>query len=213
MLLLSLVGGVTLQYALRQATAGHSIRHSRGLAHALDDRGGRGHLELVYNIQGFLDVESKRLETGMDVDFTLLSNHVLRNDIEVSERLVHEGGYITGSLQDFSILVGVDKVEQLIEDLLDIGNLVQVSDDERALGLELLLFAVEPLQVLVLNLLLFVFQLLLEVHESLVNVVHLLGLQPLEFLLYLLEQLAVLVVKSLSIDDHLLQIQDVLLQA
>ena len=60
----------------------------------------------------------------MDVDLTLLRNHILGYDVQISERLVHEGGDIISSLEYLGVFVLVDEVEQLLEDLFDVRYLV-----------------------------------------------------------------------------------------
>lgn len=135
----------------------------------------------------------------MDVNLALLRDHILGDDVEVRKRLVHEGGDVVCSLQNLGIDVAVDEVEQLVEHLFDVVDLVQVRHDQRLLRHELLLLLLEPLVELVLYFLLFVLQFLLQVKEPLVDVLHLLELQPLQLLLNLLQQLAVLVIEPLCI--------------
>ena len=60
----------------------------------------------------------------MNVNFTLLRYHVLRDDIQIREGLVHKGGYIVSPLQNLGVDIRVNEVEELIKNLLDIRNLV-----------------------------------------------------------------------------------------
>lgn len=146
-----------------------------------------GHFELVDDIQSFLDVESQGFETWMYVYFTLLRNHVFRDDVEVGERFMHECCDIVGSLQNLGINVAIYEVEQLVKNFLNVGNLVQVCNDQRVLGHKLLFFLLKPLVKLIFDLQLLVFELFLEVKETLIDVFHLLELEPFQLLLYLFQ--------------------------
>jgi hypothetical protein len=74
---------------------------------------------------------------------------------------VHESGYVVGSLQDFRVNIAVNKVEELIENFFDVAYLVQVGNNQRMLGQELLLLLFEPLLEFVFDFLLFIFKLFL----------------------------------------------------
>jgi hypothetical protein len=124
---------------------------------------------------------------------------------------VHKSGHIVSSLKDLGVHVAVNKVEKLIKNFFDIADLIQVSDDERMLGQELLFFLFEPLLELILDLLLLVFKLLLQIKEAFVNIFHLLKLESFQFFLHLLEQFAILIIEPLCVKNHFLQIQYVLL--
>ena len=76
---------------------------------ARDNCRGR-HLKLVDNVKSFLDIQRERFETWMNVYFTLLRNHVLCDDVQICEGLVHKGCYIVSPLQNFSVDVGVNEV-------------------------------------------------------------------------------------------------------
>lgn len=125
---------------------------------------------------------------------------------------MHEGCHVVGALQDLGIHVTVNKVQQLVEHFFDVADLVQIRYDQRVLRQKLLFLLLETLLELILYLLFLIFKLLLQVEEALVNILHLLKFQPLQLLLHLLEQLTVLVIKSLRIENHLLQIKHVLLE-
>jgi len=99
---------------------------------------------------------------------------------------VHKSGNVIGSLQDFGVNIAVDKVEELIENFFDIAHLIQVSNNQRMLGQEFLLLLFEPLLEFIFDLLLFVFKFFLQIKEALINIFHLLKLEPLQFFLHLL---------------------------
>ena len=100
------LAGISLLEAEREPVLGlGSLRwlHTRG-----DCRG--CHLELIHDVQSLLDVERQRLKTWVDVNLTLLRDHVLRDDVQICERLVHEGCHVVCPLQDFGIYVGVYEI-------------------------------------------------------------------------------------------------------
>ena len=142
----------------------------------------------------------------------LLRDHVLSYNVQIGERFVHERCDVVSSLQNFRVHIAIDKGQQLIEDFLDVGDLVQIGDDERVLCEELLFLLFEAFLELILDFLLLVFQLPLEVEEAFVDVFHLLELETLQLLLDLLEQFTILIVETLCVQNHLLQVQDVLLE-
>ena len=74
----------------------------------------------------------------MDENFTFLGNHVFRDDIQISKRLVHKCGNIIGSLKDFSIDVAINEIKKLIKNLLNITNFIKISNDQRVLRQEFL---------------------------------------------------------------------------
>lgn len=125
---------------------------------------------------------------------------------------MHKSGHVVGSLKDFGVHIAVDEVEKLIKNFFDIAYLIQVGHDERMLGQELLLFLFEPLLEFILDLLLFIFKLFLQIKEAFVYIFHLLKLESLQFFLDLLQQFAILIIKPLCVENHLLQIQDILLK-
>ena len=125
---------------------------------------------------------------------------------------MHESGHIVGSLKDLGVHIAVDEVEQLIKNFFDIAHLIQVGHDQRMLGQELLLFLLEPLFKFIFDLLLFIFKLFLQIKEAFINIFHLLKLKSLQFFLYLLQQLAILIIEPLCVEDHLLQVQYILLK-
>ena len=145
------------------------------------------HLKLIDNVQRFLDVQGERFEAWVYENLGLLRDHVLRNNVEIGERLVHERRDVVSSLQNFRVDITIDEAQQLIEDLLDVGDLIQVGDYERMLREELLFLFFESLLELVLDLLLLVFKLPLEVEETLVDVFHLLEFEALQLFLDLLK--------------------------
>ena len=100
---------------------------------------------------------------------------------------MHESGNVIGSLQDFGVNIAVNEVKKLIENFFDIAHLIQVSNNERMLGQELLLLLFKPLLEFIFDLLLFVFKLLLQIKESFIDIFHLLKLKSLQFFLYLLK--------------------------
>jgi hypothetical protein len=107
---------------------------------------------------------------------------------------VHECCDVVGTLQNLRINVAIDEIQQLIKYLFDVADLVQVGNDERVLGQELLLLLLEPLFKFVLDLLLLVFKFLLQVEEAFVDILHLLEFESLELFLHLLEQLAIFII-------------------
>ena len=119
----------------------------------------------------------------MDVDLTLLRYHVLRDDVQVSKRLVHERRDIICPLQNLGIHIGIYEIQQLIENFLYIRYLIQISHDQRMFREEFLFFFLKPLLELILDLLLFVLQFFLQIKEPFIDIFHLLEFQPLELLL------------------------------
>ena len=85
---------------------------------------GRSHFKLIDNIEGFLNIESQGLETWVYVDFTLLRYHVLRDDIKIRKRLVHERRNVISPLQYLRIHVRIYEIQQLVEHFFNIGNLI-----------------------------------------------------------------------------------------
>ena len=84
------------------------------------------HLELIDYLYSLPHIERKWSERRLYVYLTLLSNLVLRDDIEISERFVHERSHISRFLQDLGIVVVVNKREKLVENALDVCNLFKV---------------------------------------------------------------------------------------
>ena len=107
---------------------------------------------------------------------------------------MHECCDVVGTLQNLRINVAIDEIQQLIKYLFDVADLVQVGNNERVLGQELLLLLLEPLFKFILDLLLLVFKFLLQVEEAFVDVLHLLEFEPLELFLHLFEQLAIFII-------------------
>ena len=60
----------------------------------------------------------------MYVDFTLLRYHILRDDVKIRKRFVHERRDVIGPLQNLCIHVGIYEIQKLIEHFLDIGYLI-----------------------------------------------------------------------------------------
>lgn len=112
---------------------------------------------------------------------------------------MHKSSHIISSLKNLGINIAVDEVQKLVKYFLDIVDLIKVGHDQRVLGQKLLFLLFEPLVKLILDLCLLVLQLLLQVKESLIDVLHLLELESLQLFLHLLEQFAIFIVKSLCI--------------
>ena len=109
--------------------------HRGGLGRLSEGRqtraGGRDHLEFVNDFNGALYIECKGAEDRLDIDFTLLGNLVLGDDVQVRERLVHEGSHVGGLLKNLGVLVTVDEGKQLVKDTLDVADLFKVRRDHR----------------------------------------------------------------------------------
>ena len=140
----------------------------------------------------------------MNINLTLLRNHVLGNDIQICKRLVHEGCHIIGPLKNLGVHITINKVQQLVKYLFNVADFVKIGHDQRMLGKEFLLFLLESFLEFIFNFLLFVLQLFLEIKEPLVDIFHLLEFQPFQFFLDLFKQLRIFVVQSLSIQNHFL---------
>lgn len=87
----------------------------------------------------------------MNVNLTLLRNHILRNDIQICKRLMHKSGNVICPLQNFRINIAINKVKKLIKHFLNIGYLIQVSHYQRMLRQKFLLLFFKPLFKLILN--------------------------------------------------------------
>ena len=86
-------------------------------------------MELVYYLDSLPHIQRQWTELGLDVDLALLPNLVLRDDVKVRERLMHEGGHVSCLLQDLRIRIIVNKSEKLIENLLDVGDFLEIAGD------------------------------------------------------------------------------------
>ena len=122
----------------------------------------------------------------MDENFTFLGNHVFRDDIQISKRLVHKCGNIIGSLKDFCIDVAINEIKKLIKNLLNITNFIKISNDQRVLRQEFLFLLFKSLFKFVFDFLFLIFKFLLQIKEAFVNIFHLLEFQSFEFFLDLL---------------------------
>ena len=65
----------------------------------------------------------------MNVYFTLLRYHVLRDNIKVRKRFMHESSDVVCPLQDLGINVRVDEIQQLVKNFFDVTYLRKVCDD------------------------------------------------------------------------------------
>ena len=81
---------------------------------------GGHHLEFINDLNRPPYVQGKWSELGLNVNVTLLSDLIFCDDVEVSERLMHECRHVCCLLQDFCILVVVDESQQFVEDPLDV---------------------------------------------------------------------------------------------
>ena len=107
------------------------------------------------------DDQGEWSEGRVDVDLGLLRDLILRDGIEVSERLVHEGCHICRLLKDLSIRTIVNELQQLVEYLLNVLNLLEVRGYQTHLRDQLLFLGTKPLFEVILELLLLLIQLLL----------------------------------------------------
>lgn len=119
----------------------------------------RHHLELVHDLDSLPHIQRQWTELGLDVDLAFLPNLVLRDNVKVRERLVHEGGHVSGLLQDLCVRVIVNEGKQLIENLLDVGDFFKIARNHRHLGQQSLLLTSELLVKLSLELHLLLIQL------------------------------------------------------
>ena len=87
---------------------------------------------------------------------------------------MHKGGHVCSFLKDFCICVAVNKLQQLVENLLDVVYLFKVRSNKGHLGNQLLLFSPEPPLEIVFKFGFFFFQLLIQFCETLFNVFELL---------------------------------------
>ena len=88
---------------------------------------------------------------------------------------MHKSCHICGLLQDLGIWAVIDKLQKLIEDLLNVLDLFKVGGDQGHLGNEFLLLGPEALLKIILQLLLLLCQLFLQVSKAFVYVLQLLS--------------------------------------
>ena len=79
-------------------------------------------------------------------------------------------------------------------------------------GQKFLLLLFEPFFKFILNFLFLILKLFLEIKEAFINIFHLLKFEPFKLFLDLLKEFAILIVQSLSIQYHFLEIKDILFQ-
>ena len=66
----------------------------------------------------------------MDVNFTLLRDHVLSDDVQICKTLVHEGCNVVCPLKNFSINVRVYEIQKLVKNFFNVADFIEVGDDK-----------------------------------------------------------------------------------
>ena len=76
------------------------------------------HFKFLYDFQGFCNIEWKRFEIFIDKNFSLLSDLILSNQIEIDERLVEKCGYVLNLLENLGVITNFNELDKLLKDLL-----------------------------------------------------------------------------------------------
>jgi len=161
------------------------------------------HAEFGDQIEGSLDVQVKRFETGVDADVILVEALAFRDPFEGFDRTANELGDIVDPRQDLGVRILFDELEQLVVDNLDAGDLVSVLVKNLIFAEHFVLFLDVLLCEALLQLVSTLLQLLDELVEALVNVAGLLLVESLDLLLDMLDELAVVVVDPLGVQHQL----------
>ena len=122
-------------------------------------------------------------------------------------------GHIICLLQYFRINVVINELQKFFENSFDILDFLKVRIYQRHFCHKLLfLFLISFLE-FKLDFLFFVFQFLCELIKSFIYVLHLLELQSTQFFFYLFYQFLIFLIKPMSVNQHFLQVKNILFQA
>jgi len=128
------------------------------------------HLEFVHDFYSPAHIQCKGSKSGLNVDFTLLTNLVLSYNIKVSETLVHKRSHVSCFLKNLSVCIIIDECEKLVKNALNVCNFLKIACDHWHFSKQSLFFSSKLLFKFSLQLQLFLIKFPVQIGKALVYV-------------------------------------------
>jgi hypothetical protein len=156
-----------------------------------------------------LDIQRKGSQRRINTSILFLETLHTSDPLQVFNTLAHKVRHVTYPCQDLGISVTVDKLGELFVDTLDVRNLRLVLIQDVQFECELCRLSVVPEIKVRFQLLSFLFKLLDDLGEALINILNLLLTKAVDIVSHVSDVALVILVDLFGVDDKLLKVGDV----